>query len=67
MDTANCFSFSSSTIFGYKIILKFALFIGDTEISRSKFLTISSKRDIPQYWGGISKVHPKVVVEDDDQ
>ena len=39
MDSANCFSISYSTNFGYKIILKFWLFMVTTEISKSKFLT----------------------------
>ena len=41
MDSANYVSISYFTIFDYKIILKFLLIIGATEISKSKFLTIS--------------------------
>ena len=40
MDNAEWVSIFNSTIFGNKIFLKFRIFIGGTEISRSKFLTL---------------------------
>ena len=39
--SADSVSILNSTIFGHKIILKFLLIIGETEISKSKYLAIS--------------------------
>ena len=68
--SANCFSIPYSTIFDYKIILKFQLIITPPPIPQiheyQKFLALPPKES-PQYQEGNIQVHFRVVMGDDDQ
>ena len=70
--SVNYVSISYSANFGNKIIWKFRIFIFLTEISKSKYLTLppilKGHPPIPgRGWGGISKIHFRVVLGHDDQ